>query len=118
MVSGSRAYDFNNEEVLKTRILTNHIPQLPKEFSNFKSILAMDDIYKLCMQKDQNDRPTVKDILSLDTIHEASKKIRLHIGGSRGQPKTIDQLKKDKKQELENEKTKLLLEKQLIKKYE
>jgi NIMA (never in mitosis gene a)-related kinase 1/4/5 len=64
IVTLKRAFDNESEEALRQHILSYQIPVLPSHMSNFESISALRDIYGLCMQRKQDDRPTVKDLLS------------------------------------------------------
>ena len=64
IVTLKRAFDNESEEALRQHILSYQIHVMPSHMSNFESISALRDIYGLCMQRKQDDRPTVKDLLS------------------------------------------------------
>lgn len=68
MVAGKRAYNFSNEEIIKQRILHYPVPLLPVKSSQYKSIDYLNAIYNFCMKKNQDERPTIKEILNIDII--------------------------------------------------
>ena len=70
LVANKQAFTSESEEALKQRILSYQIPRLPTNLLNFDSLPAIQDIYNLCMQRDQNDRPSVSEILSLTALRE------------------------------------------------
>lgn len=74
-----RAFDNESEEALRQRILSYQIPVLPTHMSNFDSIVALRDIYNLCMQRKQDDRPTVKDLLCLEPLREQAKRLKINM---------------------------------------
>ena len=65
MIAGNRAFDSDSEVMIRSRITTFQIPKLPAAASNSKIFV---DIYDLCMQKNQNERPTVTEILDLKIV--------------------------------------------------
>lgn len=69
MIVGKRAFDFQSEEALKARILSYQIPQLPQSSDSYRTIKELGMVYALCMQRCQEDRPNVTDILGLDFVH-------------------------------------------------
>ena len=56
----------------------------------------MADVYSLCMQRSQEDRPTVSEILSLDPVRFQASKLGMNLG-RRGKAKTLEQLIQEKK---------------------
>ncbi len=70
IVTLKRAFDSEGEDALRQRILSYQIPVLPSHLTNFESINALRDIYGLCMQRQQDDRPTVKNLLALQPLKE------------------------------------------------
>ena len=68
MVTSKPAFNEFGEEALRQRILSYAIPQLPT--TNFESIRVLQDIYSLCMQRSQEDRPSVRELLSLAPLRE------------------------------------------------
>ena len=68
LVAGKRAFDFANEELIKQQIHSYQIPKLPTAFSSYETINALSDVYELCMQRNQEKRPSVSDILSIDAV--------------------------------------------------
>ena len=79
MVCGKRAFDVaNNEQELKQRILFGHTPQLPAHFG-----ANLINIYKLCMTRNEEDRPTAKELLSLDFILDISRRFNVSVGQRR-----------------------------------
>ena len=50
--------------------------------TNFESLPAIHDIYSLCMQRDQDDRPSVKELLSLTSLREQAKKLKINLGAA------------------------------------
>ena len=82
MVTNKQAFTSESEDALKQRILTYQIPRLPTSLLNFDSLPVIQDIYSLCMQRDQNDRPSVSEILSLTALREQAKKLKIHLGAA------------------------------------
>ena len=68
LIACKRAYEIEQEAALKQRILSYQIPQFSKTMSTYASIQSLSDVYNLCMQRYQEDRPSVSEILSLDIV--------------------------------------------------
>ena len=68
MVTSKPAFNEFGEDALRQRILSYAIPQLPK--TNFESISILQAIYSMCMQRRQEDRPNVRELLSLAPLRE------------------------------------------------
>lgn len=75
MIACKRAFDFENEMALKQRILSYQIPQFSKSLSTYTSIETLNDVYNLCMKRHQEERPSVKEILSLDIVQEQARRL-------------------------------------------
>ena len=83
--------------------------------TNFESITALRDIYDLCMQRSQQDRPNVKDILSLNILREQAKRFKINMfGASRVIEKTVAELVEEKRAVKMEVKQKKAAEKVLI----
>ena len=80
MVTAKPAFNEFGEEALRQRILSYAIPQLPA--NNFENIADMQEIYNMCMQRRQEDRPSVREILSLKPLREQAKRMRINLGAS------------------------------------
>ena len=66
--------------------------------TNFDSITSLREIYNLCMQRHQEDRPHVKEILSLNILREQAKRFKINMfGASRVKEKTVAELVEEKR---------------------
>ena len=68
--------------------------------SSFASITELSELYCLCMQRHQEDRPSVKDMLSLGNVQEHARRCGVYLG-MRGKPKTLQELAGEKQVERE-----------------
>ena len=59
MITCKRAFGLESELALKQSILSYQIPQFSTALSSYKTIQALSDIYNLCMQRHQEERPSV-----------------------------------------------------------
>ncbi|CDW83454.1 serine threonine-protein [Stylonychia lemnae] len=71
-----KAFDGVNDENLKNKIINFQNPQIPSE--NYSSDLSM--IYNLCMEKDQNQRPDVSQILRYLCVIKQAQQQGIPIG--------------------------------------
>ena len=65
------------------------------------------------MKKDPRERPTIKDILSLDILQNEARKFGIFLG-NRTQTKTIEEITEAKKQEILDQEEKTLQEKKIL----
>ena len=101
LVTSKRAFDEVIEDNLKHRILSTQVPVLPANQANFDSIADLRDIQVLCMHKNQEDRPTVRDILSLTPLRQQAKRLKIDLGiagrsKSLSFPQLVQKLQQDK----------------------
>ena len=97
-----RAFDSEGEDALRQRILSYQIPVLPSHLTNFESINALRDIYSLCMQRQQDDRPTVKNLLALQPLKEQAKRLKINLGKAASlKPVLVSDFIEERKQRLE-----------------
>ena len=69
-----RCFDDPMEHLLKESILNHNVPQLPLRFSK-----ELNDLFLACMQKCQYERPTVREILSRDTVRVMASKLGIYL---------------------------------------
>ena len=69
------------------------------------------------MNKDPRERPTIKDILSLDILQNEARKFGIFLG-NRTQTKTIEEITEAKKQEILDQEEKTLQEKKILEQFE
>ena len=65
------------------------------------------------MKKDPRERPTIKDILSLDILQNEARKFGIFLG-NRSQTKTIEEITEAKRQEILDQEEKTLQEKKIL----
>lgn len=67
IITGIRAFECSSEQMLKQRIQTCQVPRLPT--TNMSANMeSLREVFNLCMQKKQCDRPSVTEILDLEPV--------------------------------------------------
>ena len=75
MVTKKLAFSGSNEEQIKSKIVNGYIPKIP-ENSISKEII---EIYDRCMKQKQTDRPTIAELLAIDSIQDMARRVNIHL---------------------------------------
>lgn len=80
LIVGRRAFNVENEATLRHRIINYQTPQIyDGQSKRFESLGVLRQIYQLCMQKNQEERPSVEEILNLSEVQEQAKRVGMPI---------------------------------------